>query len=95
MYTCNYKLFKYFKCNLHQNKLVLFWRKKVIICNVHFKSEIKFKIATHKKLNSEKNHVIIEKMGDVSVHVCGGSEGRIVNDHCAVTRKNKMFSLCI
>ena len=23
MYTCNYKLFKYFKSNLHQNKLVL------------------------------------------------------------------------
>ena len=28
----------------------------------------------------------IKKMGDISVHVCGGSEG---NDHCAVTRKTK------
>ena len=55
MYTCNYKLFKYFKSNLHQNKLVLIIvEKKVILCNVHFKSEIKFKIATHKKIKFRK-----------------------------------------
>ena len=55
MYTCNYKLFKYFKSNLHQNKLVLIIvEKKVILCNVHCKSEIKVKIQHTKKLNSEK-----------------------------------------
>ena len=90
MYTCNYKLFKYFKSNLHQNKLVLIIVEKKVICNVHFKSEIKLKIQ-HKKINWEKNWDYSKK--GVSVHVCGGSEGRIMNDHCAVTRKTKCVHL--
>ena len=49
------KLFKYFKSNLHQNKLVLIIVEKKVICNVHFNSETKFKIQHTKEI------VIIKK----------------------------------
>ena len=53
MYTCNYKLlFKYFKSNLHQNKLVLISVEKNVVCNVHFKSA-KIK-STQKKIKFRK-----------------------------------------
>ena len=57
---CIHELFKYFKSNLHQNKLVVINVEKKVICNVHFKSETKLKIQ-HKKNKFGKKLGLLKK----------------------------------